>query len=184
MKVSNNPKTITVTQTNFAKAIGVPVSRIQQLVKDGVVIKDKDNQRGMVYLVESLCNYEEMQSNANNEPVNYMEEKAKHEAAQRKIAELKLAKMEKRVFDARTVELVTVENLSTVRARLLGLPSKLAPMLEDKDENEIRETLTAEIKEIAGEILDYSPELFTNEEIDDKKTVGKNNYKIFVLFLY
>lgn len=170
MKISKDLKNLTTTQTELARAIGITQPRVNQLIQDGIVVKD-DN--GAVIVIESLQNFYKTRSG--NDPDNdpdsdgpdYWVEKAKHEQTKREISELKLARMENRVYDARTVELVLTEMLSNLRTQLLGLPSKLAPMLEMKSKEQIYEVMTQEIEDKLGELSEYSPELFTQEEIDD-----------------
>lgn len=179
MKVNENPRNITVSQTNLAKGLGLTVVRIAQLIQEGVVIRDEQDSRGGVLLLQSVYNYARMKSGnraANSEDyVDIDREKALHEAADRKIAELKLAKMESRAYDARTVELVMTEQLSNLRTQLLGLPTKLAPLLESKTKDEVYSILTIEIKDKLEELSEYSPELFSDEEYleagaDDEKS--------------
>lgn len=166
MKVSGNPKNITVTQRAFAGCIGVTQPRVSQLIKEGIVIKDDESPSGGVYLVASLINYFKSKSGADGEDVDYMEEKAKHEKTKREIAELRLAKMEHSVYDARTVEFVMTEQYSNLRTQLLGMPSKLAPQLEGKKKEEIYAVMTREIEEKLEELAEYSPDIFTQEEIE------------------
>ena len=45
MKVSGDPRQITVSQSNFAKAVGLTTGRISQLIKEGVVIRDEKDAR-------------------------------------------------------------------------------------------------------------------------------------------
>ena len=75
--------------------------------------------------------------------------------------------MESNVYDARTVELVLTEMLSNLRTQLLGLPAKMAPTLVSKSREQIYESMTKEIEDKLGELSEYSPELFTQEEIDN-----------------
>ena len=96
-----------------------------------------------------------------------MEEKAKHEKIKREIAEHKLAIMEGNAYSAKTVELVMTEMLSNLRTQLLGLPTKLAPQLEGKTKEQIYVRLTREIEEKLSELSEYSPDLFTDEEVVD-----------------
>ena len=51
--------------------------------------------------------------------------------------------------------------------RLLGLPTKLAPQLEGKTKEQIYVRLTREIEEKLSELSEYSPDLFTDEEVVD-----------------
>ncbi len=170
MKVAGDPRHITVSQSNFAKAVGLTTGRVSQLIHEGVVIRDDEDARGGVFLLQSVRNYDRLKgvgTQAEGEAdIDYMSEKALHERVKRELAELKLAKAEARAYDARTVEMVLTEMLSNLRTQLLGLPSKLAPQLEDKSKGEIYEIMTREIEEKLDELSEYTPELFTGEEIE------------------
>ena len=170
MKATEDPRKITVSQVNLAKALGVTTVRVNQLIQEGIVIRDDEDKRGGVYLLQSVRNYDRLkggsQTDENGESIDYMAEKARHEKVKREISELKLAKAEARADDARTVELVLTEMLSNLRTQLLGLPSKLAPMLEKKGKGKIYEVMTREIEEKLSELSEYTPELFTDEEIE------------------
>lgn len=168
--VSGNVKEISVKQRALAQALGVSAQRVNQLVKDGVMVKDQNNHAGAVLLFDSLKNYFQgstPKGNGDGDDVDYWEEKAKHERARRQIAELKIAKMENRVYDAKTVELVITEQLSNLRTQLLGLPSKLAPQLESMDKEHIYEVMTQEIEEKLAELSEYTPEMFSEEFEED-----------------
>ncbi|WP_276789923.1 hypothetical protein [Veillonella magna] len=162
-------KALTTTQTRLANALGITQQRVSQLIKDGIVVKDKNNK---VLIIESLKNYYKFQhtgtcgDDADEESLDYMAEKAKHERTKREIAELKLAKMERNAYSAHTVELVLTEMLSNLRAQLLGLPTKLAPQLEGMTKETIYSRLTEEIEDKLSELSEYSPALF-DEEVED-----------------
>lgn len=173
MKISKDLKKLTTTQTEMAKALGVTQPRVNQLIQDDIIVKSKN---GAVLVVESLKNFyksrEDSDEADNDGPIpKFAIEKAIHEKTKRKIAELKLAKMLNNVYDARTVELVMTEMLSNLRTQLLGLPSKLAPIIEQKNKEEIYDIMTQEITEKLSELSEYSPDLFTAEdiaEVDDE----------------
>lgn len=175
MKVSGPVKKITVTQSALAQAIGITRARVSQMVKEGTMIRNDDDQGGGILLFDSLKNYyghytQPVATGSDDDVVDYYLEKAKHEKASREIAELKLAKLKARVYDARTVELVMTEMLSNLRTQLLGLPSKMAPILEGKSKEEIYESMTHEIEDKLSELSAYKPELFTEEEIADEES--------------
>ncbi len=177
MKISCPIKQITVTQSNLAKTIGISTARICKLAKEGTIVRDDDDPSGGVFLYDSLVNYWLRTGlsdvTSDEEDIDYMSERAKHERVKRQFAELKLAKAEARLYDARTVELVLTEMLSNLRTQLLGLPSKLAPALEGKNKNEIYEYMTREIEDKLSELSEYAPEMFTKEEIgvtDDEES--------------
>lgn len=129
LKVSKNLRLLTTTQSELALAIGVSQQRVSQLISENVILRDKNNS---VLVIESLKNYYKLKANSENpDDIDFQKERALHEKTKREIAELKLAKMQRSAYDARTVELVLTEMLSNLRTQLLGLPSKLAPILED-----------------------------------------------------
>ncbi|WP_196601728.1 hypothetical protein [Pectinatus frisingensis] len=165
MKISHDLKNLTTTQTEMARILDITQPRVSQLIQNEIVIKDKT---GAVLVVESLKNfYKSKLGTEDDEEINFMIEKAKHEKTKREIAELKLAKMQGKVYDSRTVELVLTEMLSNLRTQLLGLPSKLAPQVEMKKKEDIYEFMTKEIEEKLSELSEYSPELFTSEDIEE-----------------
>ncbi len=173
MKVSGKIREMTVTQRQLADALGVTPARVNHLIKDGVVVRDEDNSGGAVMLYESVKRYWLNKSRGGSggdegleAELNLTTERAKHEKTKREIAEIRLAKLERRVYDARTVELVMTEMLSNLRTQLLGLPSKLAPQLEEVTKEQIYEVMTREIEEKLSELSEYTPELFS-EEIEE-----------------
>lgn len=175
MKVSGPIREMTVTQRQLAEALGVTPARINHLIKDDIVVRDAANTSGAVYLYESVKRYwsgKKEQSPDIAAELNLTLEKAKHEKTKREMAELRLAKMEKQVYDAKTVELVVTEMLSNLRTQLLGLPSKLAPQLDGMSKEEIYDTMTREIEEKLSELSEYSPDLFTAEEIEEDDEEG------------
>ena len=168
MKVAEDPKKITVSQANFARAVGLTSGRVSQLIQEGVVIRDDKDARGGVFLVQSIRNYDALKNGSRkggeDDDPDYISEKAKHERVKRELSELRLAQSEASVYDARTVEVVMIEMLSNLRAQLLGLPSKLAPLLEGQGKDDIYQTLTAEIEEKLSELSEYEPSLFMQDE--------------------
>ena len=160
MKVTCDPRKITVSQTNLGKALGLTTGRVAQLIKEGVVFRDDNDKSGGVFLVKSVQAYTSFKgkSESDNE-LDYMAEKAKHEKVKRELSELRLAK------DAATVELVMTEMVSNLRTQLLGLPSKLAPILNGADRDRIYDVLTQEIEEKLAELAEYRPEMFMSEEV-------------------
>ena len=172
MKITKDLKKLTTTQRELARAIGITQPYVSQLTKNGVVVRDENDKNGGVFVVESMKNYFTQRGDGGKAEdaggdVDINIERAKREKAERQIAELKLAKMEGKVYDARTVEMVQTEMLSNLRTQLLGLPTKLAPILEGLKREEIYEVLTKEIKEKLSELAEYTPEQYLEEEVVD-----------------
>lgn len=166
MKISKDLKALTTTQVEFARALGITQPRVHQLLQDGIVVRNKT---GAVLVIDSMKNYFRMKSGEEEagEDIDYMAEKAKHEKTKREIAEIKLAKMEGHVYDAKIVEMVMTEMLANLRTQLLGLPSALAPLLEEKKKEAIYEVLTVKLEEKLAELSEYTPALFMNEELEE-----------------
>lgn len=170
MKVTGDPRQITVSQTNLGKALGITTPRVNQLIKEGIVFRDDNDTNGAVFLVRSVQAYTAMtaKNTPSDEDVDYMEEKGKHEKVKRELAELKLAKEEANAYDAKTVELVMIEMLSNLRTQLLGLPSKLAPILENQPKEAVYSRMTEEIEAKLAELSEHSPDMFTNEVVESR----------------
>ncbi len=171
MLITGDLKKATVRQAALSDAVGVSRQRINQLVKDGIVVREPGNPSGAVLLVESLKNIFQARAQAqgvepDEEGIDINQERAKFERARRQLEELKVDKATRRVYDAKTVELFMTEELATLRTQLLGLPSKLAPILEGKGKDEIYAVIEREIEEKLAELSEYNPELF-DEEVDD-----------------
>lgn len=166
MKVTGDPRKITVSQTNIAKALGITNARVSQLIKEGIVFRDENDKSGGVLLVKSVQAYTAFKGAADGgDELDYMAEKAKHEKVKRELSELRLAKEEARAYDAITVEMVMTEMVSNLRTQLLGMPSKIAPMLDGASKDKIYSVLTEEIEEKLAELSEYKPDMFTSEEV-------------------
>ena len=151
MRVNGIIREMTCTQTQLAKAIGVSQARVNQLIDEGVVVRDEFSTNGQVMLYESLQNYF-LSKNVSGDSVNFWKEKGLHERAKRELAEIKVSKARAEVYDASTVENVLAELLTNFRNKLLGLPSKYSTQLEGKNRAEIYDALTAAIEEELTEL--------------------------------
>ena len=166
MKVTADLRTITTSQTNLSKSIGVTPQQVYNLIKEKIVIRDEEDKSGAVFVFESLKNYYSSRNIGEN-GLNYWDEKAKHEKIKRETSELKLKKLKGKVYDARTVERVISENNVVVRTKLLGIAGKMSMELENKSKEEINEKLTAEIEEILNELSKYEPVKYRSEEVEE-----------------
>jgi len=168
-KISKDINHVTATQSQMARALKISTPRVNQMIKEGTLPIDET---GSPLLVEGIKAYCRMKKQAvEDEEVDFDKERAKHEKAKREIAELKLDEMKKNAYSAKVVEYVMTEMASNIRTQLLGLPSKLAPVLEGKSKEEIYTTATREIEEKLLELASYTPDLF-NEEIEDEEDDG------------
>ncbi len=165
--ITTEARLIEVTQKELGRVLYISQPRVSQLVDEGVFAKGKG---GGVLLVDAVRAYTMLKTQASNstDELDYKQEKALHEKVKRELAELKLAKLEGRVYEASTVELVITEMLSNLRTQLLGLPAKLAPILDGRQKEEIYSTLMKEIESKLMDLSEYTPELFTQDLIEDE----------------
>lgn len=142
MRITKNLNSLTTTQTEMAKILGITQQRVSQLVKNETLIRDEN---GSVFVVKSLHNFYKSQTeNTENEDVSFAREKALHEKANRELAELELAEKRGDMHCTADIEL-TVGGLITVfKKNVLTIPSKMAPILAGKTAEDIKELLTQE----------------------------------------
>ena len=165
LKITRSINKVTTTQTQMARALKVSQQRVSQMAKDGTLPVDET---GALLLVDGLRHYFGGRlADAEDGDIDFDKERALHEKAKREIAELQLMKMKKQAYSARTVEYVMTEMLSNLRTQLLGLPSKMAPLLEGKTKEEIYASMTKEIEEKLSELSSYSPDLF-DEDVEEE----------------
>ena len=96
--------------------------------------------------------------------INIDEEKALHERIKRHISELKLQVMKGDLHKAEDVERVMMDMLAAFKTRLMNIPSKVAPALENRDAAYIKDRLTKEVLEVLNELKDYNPKDFYSDE--------------------
>lgn len=149
-------KVIRGTSSELARMLMISARRVQQLVNEGVITRQPE---GDYLLPEAVAEYYAFKFKS-DEDVDYWEEKAKHEKAKRELAEIELAAKKGEMHAASDIEEVMVNMLSNLRTQLLGVPSKLAPVLADQEAGWIEKILTEEIASRLSELSDYSPELF------------------------
>lgn len=162
-KLNEDIRTVTVTQTNLGKALGLSQQRIGQLIDEGIVVRDEMSKGGRVMLLESLQNHF-LSKNVSGDSVNFWKERGLHERAKRKLAELKVDKAKGELYDATTVENVLVELLTNFRTKLLGLPAKYSTQLEGKNRAEIYDMLTTAIEEELSELSEGVKAVDFNED--------------------
>lgn len=151
MKLVGNISDVVCTQSQLAKALTLSQPRINQLIDEGVVVRDESSKNGAVMMLDSLRNYY-LSKNATGDNVNFWKEKGLHEKAKRELAEVKLSKTRGELYESTTVESVLSELLTNFRSKLLGLPAKFATQLEGKNRAEIYAALTSAVEENLAEL--------------------------------
>jgi len=168
----NNLDGLVVTSGVIANMFGLSTRRIRQLAEEGIIDKQKNGSYELIPTVQKyvlhLKTSAEVQKSDVMEKEDYWLEKTLHEKTKREIAELELALMKGTMHKAEDVESVMTDMLGSMRAKLLAMPSKLAPMLIARNEiSVIQDMIEEEIFNILEEIADYDPGLFHGDEYVD-----------------
>lgn len=160
---------MTVSVGVMANIFSLSERRIRQMAEEGILVRAA---KGRYKLVESLKNYtlelklaaEGMNTDDPDGEIDIDEEKALHERVKRHISELKLQTMKGDLHKAADVEQVMTDMLGAFKTRVMNIPSKVAPALENRDAAYVKERLTKEVLEVLNELKDYNPKDFYNDE--------------------
>lgn len=160
---------LTVSAAVLGNIFGVTDRRIRQMAEEGIIVRAA---KGRYNLVDSLKNYIlslklAVDSNDSDNPdgeLNFEEEKVLHERVKRHISEMKLQTMKGELHKADDVRHVMTDMLSSFKTRMMNIPAKVAPVLEDRDAGYIKERLTSEVTEALNELKDYNPADFYSDE--------------------
>ena len=169
MKLQGNSEEWSVSQSQLGRILGVSHQRVNQLIEEEVVLRDESSKTGAVLLIDSLRNYyrskQSLEDGAGK--VDFWKERGLHERAKRELAELKLKQRRGELYEAETVERVMIEHLTNFRNKLLGLPAKMAAVLEGKPRGDIYELINLEIEAALEELSNnYKGADFNEDETD------------------
>ena len=168
---------LTVSAAVLGNIFGVTDRRVRQMAEEGIIVRAA---KGRYNLVESLKNYilslklaaEGATADSPDGEIDFDEEKALHERVKRHISELKLQTMKGELHKAEDVERVMSDMLAAFKTRVMNIPSKVAPVLEDRDAAYIKERLTGEVIEALNELKDYDPKEFYSDEYVEGEEEG------------
>lgn len=164
---------VTVSSTVLANLFGLTSRRIRQLENEGII---KKVARGKYSLQENIKSYitfikasvDLKESKTEEGKVDYDEEHALLERRKREKIELELAAMRGTMHFSEDVERVMNDMLSNFRAKVLALPSRVAPSLICMDTiADIQEVLQGEVLDVLNELSEYNPSDFYSEEYVD-----------------
>lgn len=168
---------MTVSVGVMANIFSLSERRVRQMAEEGIVVRAS---KGRYKLVESLKNYtlalklSAEGANVDNPDgeINIDEEKALHERIKRHISELNLHVMMGSLHKAEDVERVMMDMLASFKTRIMNIPSKVAPALENRDTAYIKDRLMKEVLEVLNELKDYNPKDFYSDEYVDVEGNG------------
>lgn len=164
---------IIVNTKALAKMFGVTERRVRQFVEEGVIDRVGHGRFNLMdtvnkYIVHLRLSNEGMDESDVEESLEY--EKYLHEKAKREKAEIELAHIKGQMHAAAEVEKVMNNMLTSFRAKMLALPTKVAPSLIAQDDiSQIESMIESQIHEALTELADYDPRLFVDEDEEEEE---------------
>jgi phage terminase Nu1 subunit (DNA packaging protein) len=163
-------KSPTVDVGTLARLFNLTAVRVQQLAKDGHVVKAE---RGRYDLWASIRGYikflQERRVNQwdnGEDKGDWNTERTRLTRAKADMAEMQTAILKGTVHEAKAVEAVWTDHLLACRAKLLSMPKKLAPRVHGVERLPAIETeLEAAITEALNELASYDPALVTDRYV-------------------
>ena len=148
--------------STIAKLLNLTERRVQQLAKEGVVVRDGKGKYDLVGSVRGYIKYLQDRSLGKDlAPIDSHIEKARLLRAQADKTELEVKALQKNLLPVTQIRMSWMMMLSSFRSRMLSIPAKTAHLLAPIDDNaEIERILREQIYEGLTELSDYDPEKF------------------------
>lgn len=151
-----------ITTKNLADVLDVTPRTVSNLTQQEVLRRVGHGKYLLGPSIQSYVSYIRHQfEDEDGNQIDYEFEKALHEKVKREKTELQLAAMRGKMHREEDVAAVLNDMVAAFRAKMLGLPSKLAPQLVGAADLAIMtELLTQEVHEALSELSEYDPETF------------------------
>lgn len=156
--------------------------RVQQLVKDGILPRPAKGEYDAIACIHSYIDYLKKLAQGNGE-LSLTEERTRYTKYQADIAEITLRKERGQIIDTQIAMKVWGEVVTSVRQKLLGMPTRLAPLIATSQSiPEIKDRLDHAIEEVLNEFT--NPDLTgiagnksSSKGIEVIPTPAKTNHK-------
>lgn len=155
-----------------ADILDVTPRRVGQLCEEGILSKVKNGSFQLVPTIRNFIRYLKTKNDVAS-ATGYVEEEFNKEhmlleKAKREKAELEVSLMKGTMHTSEDVEREMTKMLSAFRARILAMPSKLAPRVAiTEDVTKIEEYIREEAYNALNELSDYDPSVFQHESYVD-----------------
>lgn len=149
-----------VTTEQISEILGLSKRRIQQLAKEDALVRASHGKFDLPASIKSYIEYLLEREHSGDE-LDKAEEEAKWTRARRQKTELELQIMRGELHRSEDVKRVMNDMLGNFRAKLLALPTKMAPQVLGLTEiPPIKEKLKTAVYEAMSELSDYDPSVF------------------------
>lgn len=175
--MSKKMDAVVVNTQAIAKMFGVSDRRVRQFVEEGIIDRIGHGRFNVIDTVNKYITHlrmasDQLDGNDITESLEY--ERYLHEKAKREKAEIELAHIKGTMHSANEVEKVMNNMLASFRARILALPSKVAPSLVNLEVADIEKIIESQVHEALNELADYDPSAFMEIE-EEVEEVGQRD---------
>lgn len=173
-------KIIEVTEADLAKCLGLSDRRIRVLANEGVVFKTKPARYDLIKSVSSYIAYIKDTKKEEKQGIDKVKlareaEGLMHDKLKKRKTELQIMQMEKEMLLTKDVISMWADFAAMVKAKLLNIPTKLAPQLTGIDDATIiKKAIGAEVTEALNEIADFDINKFEKNLYFDEEEGGEN----------
>lgn len=155
----------------LADMLGIKQTTVRHLASSGVmprVTNGRYKMRDCVhnYVMQLRIQSKNPESGSTDEKPELRDMQAKHEAVKLQMSEMQLKLMQGKLHRSEDVERVMTNMFASMRAKLLSLPSRVAPRVaETSDPTEVMTILQADIYDTLRELAEYTPEMFYGDDL-------------------
>jgi phage terminase Nu1 subunit (DNA packaging protein) len=154
-------KTVVVSTAEISEILGLSDRRIRQLEKENALVKIKRGKYDLKASVQRYIEYIKEQAQQTEEELNLTKEKTLLTRANRQKVELELQIMRGELHRSEDVRRVMNDMLGAFRARILAIPSKVAPrLIAQTNAAVIQNIIKNEVYEALQELSEYDPHMF------------------------
>lgn len=152
-----------------ARMLNMSTRRVRQLVKEGILPEAVNHQYDLVECGRAYLKYLEDKAGLANKGKDTLDnelrsEQILHERSKRKRSELIYKEMERQMHRSEDVERIWGDMAMAFKAKVLAMPSKLAPQLQYLDElGEIQTVIRREVETALTELSEYDPGKFSSK---------------------
>ena len=158
----------------LAKLFGLTDQGVRYLIDRNIIAQGEDSKLDLGPSVYAYVQHLKRSKNLAPEGsarANEEEEKAKQASITRELKELELLREKRKLYRTEDVDSHVANMITVVRSKLLGLHSKvsplIAPLLSNTDDyHTIEMLIKSEVVEALSELSAYSPPSFDDEEVD------------------
>lgn len=155
----------------LADMLGIKQTTVRHLASSGVMPRVRNGRYKMRdcvhnYVMQLRIQSKNPESGSTDEKPELRDMQAKHEAVKLQMSEMQLKLMQGKLHRSEDVERVMTNMFASMRAKLLSLPSRVAPRVaETSDPTEVMAILQADIYDALRELAEYTPEMFYGDDL-------------------